>query len=96
MKLQTLADGRLYFDCPGCGMMHAVAVDAAAPGPRWQWNGSMEAPTFEPSILVTWEWGEDRQKRVCHSYVTDGRIRFLEDCTHSLVNQTADIPEAEA
>lgn len=28
----------------------------------------------------------------CHSFVTDGRIQFLGDCTHSLANQTVDLP----
>lgn len=28
----------------------------------------------------------------CHSYVTDGKIQFLGDCTHNLVNQTVDLP----
>lgn len=30
---------------------------------------------------------------VCHSYVTDGRIQFLSDCTHALAGQTVDLPE---
>lgn len=29
---------------------------------------------------------------VCHSFVTDGRIQFLGDCTHELANQTVDLP----
>jgi Tfp pilus assembly protein PilE len=29
----------------------------------------------------------------CHSFVTDGRIQFLGDCTHKLANQTVDLPE---
>lgn len=29
---------------------------------------------------------------VCHSFVTDGRIQFLGDCTHSLAGQTVDLP----
>lgn len=28
----------------------------------------------------------------CHSYVTDGKIQFLSDCSHELANQTVDIP----
>lgn len=28
---------------------------------------------------------------ICHSYVTDGRIQFLGDCTHSKANQTIDL-----
>lgn len=30
---------------------------------------------------------------VCHSFVTDGRIQFLNDCTHALAGQTVDLPE---
>jgi nitrate reductase beta subunit len=29
---------------------------------------------------------------VCHTFVTDGRIQFLPDCTHELAGQTVDIP----
>jgi hypothetical protein len=28
----------------------------------------------------------------CHSYVIDGKIRFLDDCSHALVGQTVDLP----
>lgn len=38
-----------------------------------------ETPDFECSI--------------CHSFVTDGRIQFLSDCTHALAGQTVDLPE---
>jgi hypothetical protein len=31
--------------------------------------------------------------KVCHSFVTDGRIRYLGDCTHDLKGQTIDLPE---
>lgn len=30
---------------------------------------------------------------VCHSFVTDGRIQFLGDCTHRLAGQTVDLPD---
>lgn len=29
----------------------------------------------------------------CHSFVTDGRIQFLSDCTHALAGQTVDLPD---
>lgn len=32
---------------------------------------------------------------VCHSFVTDGRIQFLNDCTHALAGQTVDLPEID-
>jgi Family of unknown function (DUF6527) len=30
---------------------------------------------------------------VCHSFVRDGAIQFLSDCTHALAGQTVDLPE---
>lgn len=30
---------------------------------------------------------------ICHSFVTDGRIQFLGDCTHDLAGQTVDLPD---
>lgn len=46
----------------------------------------------------TWDKKEqeefaDLKCSVCHSFVTDGRIRFLNDCTHALAGQTVDLPE---
>jgi hypothetical protein len=32
---------------------------------------------------------------LCHSFVRDGRIEFLSDCTHSLAGQTVELPEIE-
>jgi len=36
-----------------------------------------------------------RVEYVCHSYVRNGRIEFLNDCTHSLKGQTVDLPEID-
>lgn len=32
---------------------------------------------------------------ICHSFVTDGKIRFLNDCTHDLAGQTVDLKPIE-
>ena len=99
----------LGFDCPGCGFFHQVAV-GDGPGPRWDWNGSMDRPTFAPSLLVTGvhRLTDDEHQRLmagerieprplcCHSFVRDGMIQFLGDCTHEHVGQTmALVPEAD-
>jgi hypothetical protein len=36
---------------------------------------------------------EPGDRIVCHSFVTDGRIQFLDDSTHELAGETADLPE---
>lgn len=102
--LRDQEDGRggtqLAFQCPGCNARHAVGI-GTGPGPRWGYNGNADKPTFTPSVKVTWpatpnaseEFKEWRTERVCHSFVTDGRIQFLGDCTHALAGQTVDLPE---
>jgi hypothetical protein len=30
---------------------------------------------------------------ICHSFVTDGQIQFLDDCTHALAGQTVPLPD---
>lgn len=64
--------------------------------PQWDFNGNLELPTLKPSILSRWEQhaGTEREiRRVCHSFVTDGRIQYLSDCTHAYAGQTMDLPE---
>ncbi len=29
----------------------------------------------------------------CHTFITDGRIQYLSDCTHQLAGQTIELPE---
>jgi len=58
----------------------------------WTFNGDFDRPTFSPSILTQSTWS-DGSKFCCHSFVTDGRIQFLGDCTHVLAGQTVDLPE---
>lgn len=35
----------------------------------------------------------DSRPTVCHSYVDDGKIQFLNDSTHSLAGQTIELPD---
>jgi hypothetical protein len=32
---------------------------------------------------------------ICHSFVRNGRIEFLHDCTHALAGQTVDLPDIQ-
>lgn len=75
----------LLFWCPGCDSPHAPVIEGASP---WIWNGDRERPTLQPSILVT-----DGAGSRCHTFVTDGQIQFLGDCTHALAGQTVPIPD---
>lgn len=71
----------------------------------WEFNGDFIRPTISPSVLVrgTRDITDDEHSRimagekidipdrVCHSFVRDGRIQFLADCTHSLAGKTVDM-----
>lgn len=105
-KLRSVDGGGIVFRCPGCSTAHVVWV-GEGPGPRWCYNCNPDAATFTPSILVrgTVPITDDEAARimagetidpvplVCHSFVTDGRIQFLVDCTHALAGQTVDLPD---
>lgn len=107
-KLRKLEGGRVAFMCPGCKQMHHVTVDGTR---GWTWNGDGDAPTFQPSILVQGKariLTDEEHARImqngekidlpdlrCHSYVMDGRIRFLNDCTHALAGQLVDLPDLD-
>lgn len=82
----------LHLACPACNV-HQVTVEQepGMSGPVWEWDGNLEAPTVNPSILVSWTYGEERLPRVCHSFLRGGRWQFLADCTHELAGQTADM-----
>lgn len=109
-KLRRLEGGLVYFRCPGCKTGHQVRVEGDG-SPKWGFNGDGDRPTFTPSILVrTGHFVELHGKHCdksgdpewpcdcvcCHSFVTDGRIQFLSDCTHELAGQTVDLPDATA
>lgn len=71
---------RYLFFCPGCQCGHWFNETT------WQFNGDVDKPTVSPSILV-------RDKIICHSFVNNGMIQFLSDCTHELAGQTVEIPD---
>lgn len=73
------------FWCPGCDMAHG-------PNDTWQFNGDVERPTLSPSVLVN-QGRADPTSPVCHSFVRDGQIQFLPDCTHALAGKTVPLPD---
>lgn len=85
---------RYWFHCPGCLNDHGFTVGEPRRGPddpRWEFNGSFEKPSFTPSLLCNKDFPTSR----CHSWVKDGKIRFLNDCWHKLAGMTVDLPDWE-
>lgn len=79
------------FECPGCRNNHGITVGCKNKiGAEWTWNGDLVKPTIHPSVLSRIEFPRDpvRDTQICHSFIRDGQIQFLDDCTHSLSGQT--------
>ena len=88
--------------CKEMHQIRARADGQHHPGEAWGFNLDYDKPTFTPSVLVRGKRRitDDEYDRiragerlsipdqVCHSFVTDGQIQFLGDCTHELAGQT--------
>jgi len=61
-------------------------------GVRWTFNGDINKPTFNPSLLNHIEHN-DYPKYRCHLYVKEGKIQYLNDCTHKLAGQIINMVE---
>lgn len=102
--IKKTSDGKMSFMCPGCELMHVVNIDGPK-GPRWTWNGSYIKPTFSPSVLVTGfkpsddpaEFDDATKDKpfTCHSFVVDGNIQYLNDCSHKLAGRTVPLPGSD-
>lgn len=87
-KVIGRSGGHLKFWCPGCVEAHVVRI-APTPSP-WEWNGDTQRPTLSPSVLVN-PGRANPASHVCHSFVRDGYIEFLSDCSHELAGQTVEL-----
>lgn len=94
-KLHKIVDCYYVFWCPGCEQSHAVPTKGYPRNIFWDWNGSMEYPTFNPSIRVRQPYHDGNKEimKICHSFVKDGKIMFLIDSTHELAGKTVELPE---
>jgi hypothetical protein len=81
--------GKNYFSffCPGCGRKHFVTDDI--------WKVDLDTATLSPSVLVN-QGRKNPNHDVCHSFVKNGKIQFLNDCTHKLAGKTVELGDCEA
>ncbi|TMK82954.1 MAG: ammonia monooxygenase [Actinobacteria bacterium] len=100
--LRTIEGGSLGFWCPGCQEMHAVNSGWAFNGnyerptftPSVLVTGGHYVPGWQgPECWCTYNAAHPEQAAPfrcerCHSFVTDGAIAFLSDCTHELAGKT--------
>lgn len=81
---------QVWIYCPGCKCNHGFTTKHPTFAP-WSFNGDLEKPTFNPSMLCNADYPESR----CHSFVRDGKIQFLNDCFHDLKNTTVELPDID-
>ena len=115
VRSMTTPEGEQYdtlvFWCPGCerlgedgeyyGGAHALPISGdSSKRPVWQFDGNLEAPTLQPSILSRlahrheWVNGafQDVGLFVCHSFLKAGVFDYLQDCTHRFTGQQVPMP----
>lgn len=91
LKICGADDAHGVFHCPGCERPHTVRVKGDG---AWGWNGDVERPTLTPSVFVNapGPYFTDSAPS-CHSFVNDGHIQFLGDCSHAMAGETVPLPE---
>ena len=95
IKKEGYINSDYIFYCNGCKCHHGVwTTNKNGNNAIWQFNNDLNKPTVSPSILVHWvNKGKDF---ICHSFINNGNIQYLGDCTHELRNTTIELPEIEA
>lgn len=49
--LRAVEGNKIAFYCPGCKTAHVLRTGDGT-GPKWEFNGNVDSPTFQPSVLV--------------------------------------------
>jgi Family of unknown function (DUF6527) len=80
---RTRKDEQGYYEiyCVGCKRKHYLDK-------RWKFKGTLENPTFFPSLLIITEVK-------CHSFIEGGNIRYLSDSTHEYSGKTVVLPDLD-
>lgn len=111
MKLAKADDGRLIFYCQGCQMLHGVndrwIFNGSFENPTFSPSILVNGTKMTEKGLTEYnEWCEagypnrngepfDNMKTICHSFVRNGKIQYLNDCTHKLAGKTIDLLDEE-
>ena len=76
---ETKEEKGIYeFWCPGCNCHHFVKPSI--------WKIDTKTNTLSPSVLV--KTPRPKGMKICHTFVRNGQIQYLNDCTHKLAGKT--------
>jgi hypothetical protein len=87
--------------CLGCDHRHVVYTLKGFYRVAWGFNGDVNKPTFTPSLKCTtgslavkgYIDPPEIPPTCCHSFIRNGQMQYLKDCTHFLKGQTVNLPE---
>lgn len=94
---EDIGNGEILYYCSGCEQHHAVTTKTKNKnGAQWGFNNNFTSPTFTPSVNIHIQYGEkDKPDTRCHHFVREGKIQYLNDCTHKLKGTTVSLEELE-
>lgn len=110
MKIVKADDDRLIFYCAGCKQHHGVTESWQFNGdfekPTFNPSILVRSTAMTEKGLADYEaWCEagyprhgesfESKPTVCHSFVKDGKIQYLNDCTHDLAGKTIELEEMD-
>lgn len=89
MKAQHIENGEYKIYCEGCRHHHFINTqERNSNNAIWKFNGDLNRPTFIPSIHIKVEGVS-----ICHFTITDGIIKYENDCEHDLRESTRPLTE---
>lgn len=88
VKKVSVRGNYVSFWCVACKCPHAIRLSGT---PSWSWNGSVDTPTFNPSLRML--GGKD--VTLCHLNVTNGQIVYHQDSPHEYAGRTIPMVEWE-
>lgn len=79
---------QVYYRCPACKGLH-MFVDGEGDGPRWIWNHNFTSPTVAQEVqhVTSVRRSARLVGHTCRYYITNGRMQFAAQCTHTLAGQ---------
>jgi hypothetical protein len=102
-------DTRLWFWCPGCEDLHTITfnkwawngdLDNPTITPSILTTNGHYIDNNKTRCWCNFEERSGQKSsfkcRLCHMFITDGQMKFLNDCSHELAGQTialGDIPQ---
>lgn len=111
MKAKLATDNTLMFWCPGCEEHHGIQVDGSrgwtwnqslesptvSPSILVRSGHYVDGHSGDCWCNFKERFGNEPgfQCRRCHSFVKEGQIQFLDDCSHALKGQTVPLPDIE-